>query len=44
MPRTECPKCSSENLERLSGSYPIAYECKDCKHVFVEGKKSLVDD
>lgn len=44
MERLNCPKCGSDSLEYVSSAYPPAFECKDCKHVFVKGKQALIDE
>lgn len=41
---TNCPKCKSDNLRPVAASYPKAFECMDCKTVFVESKKALIDE
>ncbi|MEM5829563.1 MAG: transposase [Candidatus Aenigmatarchaeota archaeon] len=40
----KCPKCGSNRVEVIEASYPQAYECKDCKHIFVKSPKALVDE
>jgi len=34
-----CPNCGSENLKIVEGSFPITYECKKCKYVFLKIEK-----
>jgi uncharacterized Zn finger protein len=39
-----CPKCGSRKVRIVQASYPKAYECKKCGHVFVKSPKALVDE
>ncbi|MEM7821323.1 MAG: hypothetical protein QXX38_00705 [Candidatus Aenigmatarchaeota archaeon] len=40
----ECPKCKSQRVVILNTNYPMAYECKDCKYVWLKSQPALVDE
>jgi uncharacterized Zn finger protein len=40
----KCPKCGSSKVRIIQASYPKAFECKKCGHVFVKSPKALVDE
>jgi len=39
-----CPKCKSDDVYRISSSYPKAYECNACGNIFTTSPQSLTDD
>ncbi|MEM5853092.1 MAG: transposase [Candidatus Aenigmatarchaeota archaeon] len=40
----KCPKCGSTKLRLIQASYPQAYECEKCKHVFLKSPRALIDE
>ncbi len=40
----DCPSCSSERTNIIIATFPKTFECDACGHVFMESKKSLIDE
>ncbi|MEM5766569.1 MAG: hypothetical protein QW423_02975 [Candidatus Aenigmatarchaeota archaeon] len=40
----KCLKCGSIRTRLIEASYPKAYECEECGHIFVKLSKALTDE